>query len=118
MGVLLDIFFFFQAEDGIRYRTVTGVQTCALPISDDHVAVRWRTGRRVHRGAYRGIPPTGREVELTGMQLARLEGERMAETWLELDELAAVRAMGLVPPEGIAAPRLAAFVLGSAFRFA
>src|SRR5207248_5619527 len=27
------IFFFFQAEDGIRDRTVTGVQTCALPIS-------------------------------------------------------------------------------------
>src|SRR5699024_4349283 len=26
-------FFFFQAEDGIRYRNVTGVQTCALPIS-------------------------------------------------------------------------------------
>src|SRR5437867_11710223 len=28
----LHIFFFFQAEDGIRDRTVTGVQTCALPI--------------------------------------------------------------------------------------
>src|SRR5437773_9648243 len=27
-------FFFFQAEDGIRYRDVTGVQTCALPISN------------------------------------------------------------------------------------
>src|SRR5207248_6825584 len=26
------VFFFFQAEDGIRDRTVTGVQTCALPI--------------------------------------------------------------------------------------
>src|SRR5207248_7649484 len=26
--------FFFQAEDGIRDRTVTGVQTCALPISN------------------------------------------------------------------------------------
>src|SRR5882762_11625698 len=26
-------FFFFQAEDGIRYSSVTGVQTCALPIS-------------------------------------------------------------------------------------
>src|SRR2546430_4405934 len=26
-------FFFFQAEDGIRDLTVTGVQTCALPIS-------------------------------------------------------------------------------------
>src|SRR2546430_8988112 len=29
---LVDYFFFFQAEDGIRDLTVTGVQTCALPI--------------------------------------------------------------------------------------
>src|SRR2546430_11788769 len=29
------VFFFFQAEDGIRDLTVTGVQTCALPISGD-----------------------------------------------------------------------------------
>src|SRR5437016_14595691 len=28
--------FFFQAEDGIRDWSVTGVQTCALPISDQH----------------------------------------------------------------------------------
>src|SRR5256885_11349081 len=28
-----DFFFFFQAEDGIRDYKVTGVQTCALPIS-------------------------------------------------------------------------------------
>src|SRR5205807_3456564 len=28
--------FFFQAEDGIRDYKVTGVQTCALPISDGH----------------------------------------------------------------------------------
>src|SRR5256886_13131115 len=28
----LSLFFFFQAEDGIRDLTVTGVQTCALPI--------------------------------------------------------------------------------------
>src|SRR2546430_12736701 len=29
----ISFFFFFQAEDGIRDLTVTGVQTCALPIS-------------------------------------------------------------------------------------
>src|SRR3712207_8938073 len=29
--------FFFQAEDGIRDIGVTGVQTCALPISDDAI---------------------------------------------------------------------------------
>src|SRR2546423_2947333 len=29
----ISIFFFFQAEDGIRDKLVNGVQTCALPIS-------------------------------------------------------------------------------------
>src|SRR3712207_298052 len=32
-------FFFFQAEDGIRDIGVTGVQTCALPISHKHPKV-------------------------------------------------------------------------------
>src|SRR5699024_11304318 len=31
--IMFFCFFFFQAEDGIRDRNVTGVQTCALPIS-------------------------------------------------------------------------------------
>src|SRR5437868_15037766 len=30
--MLIPYIFFFQAEDGIRFRNVTGVQTCALPI--------------------------------------------------------------------------------------
>src|SRR5260221_5619508 len=33
MLLLYFFFFFFQAEDGIRDHCVTGVQTCALPIS-------------------------------------------------------------------------------------
>src|SRR5688572_13048101 len=37
--LILCLFFFFQAEDGIRDLTVTGVQTCALPISP---APEWR----------------------------------------------------------------------------
>src|SRR5699024_11855169 len=31
--------FFFQAEDGIRDRNVTGVQTCALPIYIDYILI-------------------------------------------------------------------------------
>src|SRR5699024_11814414 len=34
------LFFFFQAEDGIRDRNVTGVQTCALPIYDEDIDTR------------------------------------------------------------------------------
>src|SRR5437667_1916723 len=37
-------FFFFQAEDGIRDRDVTGVQTCALPISLEIAEVLIRSG--------------------------------------------------------------------------
>src|SRR5207245_4662156 len=33
MHTFIPLVFFFQAEDGIRDATVTGVQTCALPIS-------------------------------------------------------------------------------------
>ena len=32
VGTCVNLFFFFQAEDGIRDIGVTGVQTCALPI--------------------------------------------------------------------------------------
>src|SRR5215204_7269951 len=39
-------FFFFQAEDGIRVHCVTGVQTCALPIS--HVYKPWAAAARFH----------------------------------------------------------------------
>src|SRR5690348_17600503 len=45
--LLLFFFFFFQAEDGIRDGRVTGVQTCALPISRGSTIRRLRptTGR-------------------------------------------------------------------------
>src|SRR3989440_1164576 len=38
LSVHVCFFFFFQAEDGIRDLIVTGVQTCALPISLCHTA--------------------------------------------------------------------------------
>src|SRR5256885_6413045 len=41
------IFFFFQAEDGIRDYKVTGVQTCALPISSGTLAYSFGAGKAV-----------------------------------------------------------------------
>src|SRR5216684_6780982 len=51
------IFFFFQAEDGIRDVAVTGVQTCALPIL--LALVRRATGldARVSRGTFPSLHP-------------------------------------------------------------
>src|SRR5207248_2817100 len=52
--VICLFFFFFQAEDGIRDRTVTGVQTCALPISGRRVighcpGLTWHTCDGAHQ---------------------------------------------------------------------
>src|SRR5256886_4493245 len=64
---MMQIFFFFQAEDGIRDLTVTGVQTCALPIS---------AHRRVRR---RQRPHVGAGVRLRcGRRLPALAGARRA----------------------------------------
>src|SRR2546426_8449194 len=58
-GSVILFFFFFQAEDGIRDYKVTGVQTCALPISRlEPLGVRWLPVER--------LPPRPEPVEVTG----------------------------------------------------
>src|SRR3989475_6763799 len=72
-------FFFFQAEDGIRDLTVTGVQTCALPICRARVSLtrrdlRLRRRRRCVPLAFR--PPAGALLRSTDGQPARLGAAR------------------------------------------
>src|SRR5260370_15841794 len=52
------LFFFFQAEDGIRDSSVTGVQTCALPIVTSMPAAWFiqAAGIDVTHVPYKGIP--------------------------------------------------------------
>src|SRR2546426_9459065 len=53
MNCLNCLFFFFQAEDGIRDYKVTGVQTCALPISKQlgySAAVTMRLAQQLYEG--------------------------------------------------------------------
>src|SRR5690606_40733004 len=55
--VYLFLFFFFQAEDGIRDFHVTGVQTCALPIFHDRERAVSEQRRRHQRIAGAQDPP-------------------------------------------------------------
>src|SRR2546427_3472467 len=55
-NLFLFFYFFFQAEDGIRDLTVTGVQTCALPISGGH---RHPEGPHRHRQGWEASVPAG-----------------------------------------------------------
>src|SRR5688572_33034194 len=56
--------FFFQAEDGIRDLTVTGVQTCALPISDR--VVRETVTEIVSKTAERLVQDEIEKIKLAG----------------------------------------------------
>src|SRR2546426_7828490 len=70
---LVVYFFFFQAEDGIRDYKVTGVQTCALPISGAR-PIAQRESQRIGRLAREDCPQvidehthTGRSAQLDAM---------------------------------------------------
>src|SRR3989337_2016614 len=66
-------FVFFQAEDGIRDATVTGVQTCALPICSTSIPARAGTGMEVELGR---VPQ--RETAMTPYEILLSESqERM-----------------------------------------
>src|SRR5260370_4964256 len=62
------IFFFFQAEDGIRDSSVTGVQTCALPISSSSPSFR---------------PPSNSSTGSWVIKFAELDGGRKEGELLE-----------------------------------
>src|SRR6266545_6888089 len=64
--MLLYFFFFFQAEDGIRDKLVTGVQTCALPISLRWIVASLGRTRRSGPGASTSDISDGRNHWLSG----------------------------------------------------
>src|SRR5688572_18320291 len=78
-------FFFFQAEDGIRDLTVTGVQTCALPICelDGHVA-----------GALADAGRTALRTRLEPLQRRPLVDEDLGDLELVRHELVVVLRVG------------------------
>jgi predicted ester cyclase len=69
----------------------------------DRVVVRW-TNAGTHSGPFLGIPPTGRSFEMSGIDIYRIENDRMAEHWHVVDQLTMLQQLGLVPsPDGVPA---------------
>ena len=66
---------------------------------DDMVAARF-TARGVHNGAFMGLPPTGKPITMTGMEIFRLERGKIAELWGEANLLGLMQQLGILPPMG------------------
>jgi len=63
---------------------------------DDHVAIAY-TLTGTHEGAFHGVAPTGRAIEVRGMQIGRFEDAKIVERWGSSDELGILRQLGANP---------------------
>jgi steroid delta-isomerase-like uncharacterized protein len=63
----------------------------------DKVASRW-TWRATHKGEFMGVPPTGKQMTLTGMCINRIVDGKIVEEWGEMDMLGVMQQLGAAPP--------------------
>jgi predicted ester cyclase len=64
--------------------------------SGDLVATRWM-GRGTQTGELMGIPPTGKQVTITGITISRVEKGKVVEEWTNWDTLGMLQQLGAVP---------------------
>jgi predicted ester cyclase len=62
----------------------------------DIVVTRW-TARGSHQGEYLGAPPTGRQVTIHGVDIDRIAGGRIVESWDLFDQWGLMGQLGVVP---------------------
>lgn len=61
----------------------------------DRVFLRWNV-RGTHRGNLGGIPPTGKNVNVSGMVAFRVANNKITESWTNWDALGLFRQIGVV----------------------
>lgn len=62
----------------------------------DFVVDRW-TATGTHKGSLFGVAPTGKRVTVTGITINRIANGRIAESWINWDNLGLMQQLGAVP---------------------
>jgi predicted ester cyclase len=65
----------------------------------DKVAARF-TARGIHKGVFMGLPPTGKPITMTGIEIFRIENDMIAELWGEANLIGLMQQLGILPPLG------------------
>jgi len=65
----------------------------------DTVALRW-TARGTHKGELLGIPPTGKQVTVSGITVTLVSDGKSVESWGEFDALGMLQQVGVIPKMG------------------
>jgi steroid delta-isomerase-like uncharacterized protein len=69
----------------------------------DRVATRW-TARATHTGEYEGMPPTSKQVTLSGTDIDRIANGKVVECWSYSDDLGLMQQLGAIPTPEMAKP--------------
>lgn len=62
----------------------------------EKIVTRW-TGQGTHQGELMGIAPTGKQVTVTGIEVDRIAGGKIEETWVSYDALGMMQQLGVIP---------------------
>ena len=65
----------------------------------DKVVTRF-SAHGTHEGELMGIPATGKEINITGIGLNRVEGGQIVESWTEFDVMGMMEQLGVIPSPG------------------
>jgi steroid delta-isomerase-like uncharacterized protein len=57
------------------------------------------TGRGTHKGDFMGIPPTGKQVTMSGIDIVRIEGGKLVEHWANFDQMGMMQQLGVIPTQ-------------------
>jgi steroid delta-isomerase-like uncharacterized protein len=67
---------------------------------DDKVVTRWTTRGTHDKGEMLGVPPTGKQIEVTGITVNSISEGKIAADWTVWDSLGLLRQLGAVPVPG------------------
>jgi steroid delta-isomerase-like uncharacterized protein len=67
--------------------------------SDGTAVVQWRNRGHFTGGPFQGIEPNGREVEIRGVDVMRVENDRIAHNTVYYDSMDFARQVGMLPPQ-------------------
>jgi steroid delta-isomerase-like uncharacterized protein len=62
----------------------------------DKVTARF-TARGFHKGAFMGLPPTGKTIAMTGIEIFRIKDGKIAELWGEVNLMGLMQQLGILP---------------------
>lgn len=95
--------------DAEGFKQLVNVFGTAFPDSDfeideefslgDKVVTRW-TYHGVHKGEFQGLPPTGKQIAMTGITILHIVAGKVVVNSVEMNQLGLLQQLGAIPSSG------------------